>query len=128
MTRDGRDRGYLFVSLIGCYEAGDVVVLLEFLRANPSKEGAWLYGDRADPQRYDTLSELESGRVDWYGWDFSVRWLEDTEGEELRNHFEPPRSKPAGWKSLFRLWKSVITDKPEVESDSSELLTAHFVR
>ncbi|WP_103348138.1 hypothetical protein [Amycolatopsis sp. CA-128772] len=83
-----RFEGYLHVTvpeLIKSARAdGATYVDMVFARRDPDEPEHWRYEDRADPGTESALEELEAARLDWYGEQFDLHWLDNEATAKVR--------------------------------------------
>lgn len=89
MERNGVSWGYLFLS-VNEVPDGQPTINLEFYRGSLENDSPWYYSDRYDPEDYDTVGELSTGTIDWYGRQFTIRWISGDEDARVRAAIEPP--------------------------------------
>ncbi|RJQ86613.1 hypothetical protein D5S19_11050 [Amycolatopsis panacis] len=61
-----------------------VYVDMVFARMDAEEPSGWRYEDRSDPGTVSARSELESGRLEWYGEIFDLRWLDGDQEVAVR--------------------------------------------
>ena len=78
-----RFEGYLHVTvpeMVKTARAGGITYVdMVFARRDLDEPDHWRYEDRADPGTESAQEELEAARLDWYGEQFELRWLDEEE-------------------------------------------------
>ena len=78
-----RFEGYLHVTvpeMVKTARAGGITYVdMVFARRDLDEPDHWRYEDRADPGTESAQEELEAARLDWYGEQFELRWLDNEE-------------------------------------------------
>ncbi|MDT8914665.1 hypothetical protein [Amycolatopsis sp. PS_44_ISF1] len=75
LEKYGAKWGYIFLKVKQVKKESPWIEM-EFFRGSLDDELPWRYSDRIDPDDYDTLAELDGGVIDWWGVDFTIRWLQ----------------------------------------------------
>ncbi|UOX90794.1 hypothetical protein MUY14_09265 [Amycolatopsis sp. FBCC-B4732] len=75
-----RFEGYLHVTVPELVKSpragGTTYVDMVFARRDENEPDHWRYEDRSDPGTDSAQEELASARLDWYGEQFELRWLD----------------------------------------------------
>ncbi|MGW5744549.1 hypothetical protein [Amycolatopsis sp. NPDC003861] len=83
-----RFEGYLHVTVPELVQnaraGGATYVDMVFARRDPDEPEHWRYEDRADPGTESAQEELEAARLDWYGEQFDLRWLDNEATAKVR--------------------------------------------
>ncbi|MEQ0564361.1 hypothetical protein ABJI51_35235 [Amycolatopsis sp. NEAU-NG30] len=83
-----RFAGYLHVTVPEMVTSRITYVDMVFARPDPGEPDHWRYEDRADPGTASAQEELAAARLDWYGEQFGLRWLDgDAAARVLREVF-----------------------------------------
>ncbi|MEV6871530.1 hypothetical protein [Amycolatopsis sp. NPDC051128] len=84
-----RFEGYLHVTVpetVKTARAGGVTYVdMVFARRDLDESDHWRYEDRADPGTESAQEELETARLDWYGEQFELRWLDNEAAAKVRH-------------------------------------------
>ncbi|MDA3625661.1 hypothetical protein OU415_09455 [Saccharopolyspora sp. WRP15-2] len=94
--------GYLWVGVADVtwrhrgktYQDVNVDMVLASSTGNP--QNPWDFSDRADPDDADAYAELASGRVLWYGTEYSIRFLDSGEASRVLRDVFPSKFPPPG--------------------------------
>ncbi|WP_370965646.1 hypothetical protein [Amycolatopsis sp. cg9] len=81
-----RIEGYLHVTVPELVKSADDVTYVDmvFARRDLDQPEHWRYEDRADPGMESAQEELETARLDWYGEQFELRWLDNEAAAKVR--------------------------------------------
>ncbi|MEV0052319.1 hypothetical protein AB0H34_17640 [Saccharopolyspora shandongensis] len=89
------------------YQDVNVDMVLASSTGNP--QNPWDFSDRADPDDADAYVELASGRIFWYGTEYSIRFLDSGEASRMLRDVFPSEFPPPGKMGalIFRIRKFI---------------------